>query len=588
MTRRLLPLVLLAAVAATLVPALPAAAGPSTFTFRGSGWGHGIGMSQWGANGLARMGWGHTRILTHFYRGTKVQRLDSLPRSVRVQITSGRSRIRLTAKAGPVRLWVGEPLTGRLIAKIPMDKTWSVNVKGTGYAIRNGAGALIGDRTWGGPNRHVYATYADTASRVFVPEADETRGRGFTYNRGHLEFNLTGCGSGCRLRAIVPLGVEEYLYGLGEVPASWPVETLRAQAVAARSYLVATMRGGLRASCNCHITDGANDQVYIAFDREGASGGGRWVSAVDTTTRKVVTHNGGVIQAFYAASDGGHSENVEDVWHGGNKAYSLPWLSGVCDPGESIDGNPWLHWTKSYGATELTSRLAPHTGAIGTVTGFGRIVRGTSGRIVTAVVRGTNGSRQVRGSSLRSALGLYDTRVWINADRTIRPGPIREKYDALMCRPGLATSAQRALPGGRQQLFHTGGIFRNDGAALTLWLKGPVFAEYRANGTGGGRLGLPASKLANLAGGTASRAIDCSACSRVNFERGRIYWKQGVGAHALWGRVLTTYLKRGGAGGELGFPTTRVRTMDGGGTRARFEHGAIACPKGQSCRVTRS
>ena len=585
MTRRLPVLALVAAIVVTLAPASPATAA-SSFTFHGSGYGHGLGMSQWGAHGLARMGWNHPKILTHFYRGTTVERRADLPRQIRVELTSGRTSIRLRAEGGPVRLWVGQPLTGRPVTKIPKGKTWTVKVKGSSYAIRNGAGTLIGDRTWGGPNRHLFATYADRGSRVFVPEADEIWGRGFTYSRGHLEFNLYACGSGCRQRLVLPVRFEEYLYGLAEVPTSWPIETLRAQAVAARSYAAATMAKGLRASCNCHLADGAGDQVYAGYTREGGTGGARWVGAVDDTARKVVTYRGDVIQAFYAASDGGHSENVEDVWHGGNTAYSLPWLKGVCDPGESTDGNPWTVWKKRYSASEVTSRLAPSTGSIGTVTSFGRAERGRSGRIVSIVVKGTGGNRTIKGSSLKSALSLYDTRVWINADRTVVPGPIREKYDALMCKPGLATSKQIRLDGGRQQLFRTGGIFRTDAAKLTLWLRGALFGEYRQVGTGRGVLGLPTTKVVNMAGSTGQRrAVACSACSRIGFEGGRIYWKSGVGAHALWGRVLKAYLDRAGAGGGLGFPTTRVRSMADGGTRARFEGGTIACPKGQTCSV---
>jgi stage II sporulation protein D len=81
-TRRLIPLLLCAAVAVAVVPAAPATAARN-FTFFGSGYGHGIGMSQWGANGLAKMGWSEQRIIEHFYRGTEVARTDSLPRNIR-------------------------------------------------------------------------------------------------------------------------------------------------------------------------------------------------------------------------------------------------------------------------------------------------------------------------------------------------------------------------------------------------------------------------------------------------------------------------------------------------------------------------
>ena len=585
MTRRLLPFLLIPALAATLLTAAPATAA-RRFTFYGSGYGHGIGMSQWGANGLAKMGWNAERIVEHFYRGAEVRRSDDLPRTIRIEILAGVRTVHLKAESGRVRLWLGEP-GGRRIDSIPGGKTWTVSAKGTSYVIRDGAGRVVGGRRWGGPGRPVVATYADTGARVAIREADAIWGRGFSYSRGHVEFDLYACSGGCAVRAVVPLGFEEYLYGLGEVPTSWPVDALRAQAIAARSYAAATIRkqGGLRAGCGCHLTDGAGDQVYIGYTREGADGGSRWVSAVRDTDAQAATFNGQVIQAFYAASDGGHSENVEDVWHGGNDAYSIPWLRGVCDPGESTAGNPYTNWKISFSADALTSRLGL---GIGRIRRFGSIDRGRSGRIVDAVAIGSNGRRRVEGSALRSRLGLRDTRVWINTNQNILEGPIRERYDDLGCRPGLPTSKQIDLTGGSQQLFRTGGIFRNDREGLTVWLRGAIFDEYDDVGTGRGALGLPTSNIVDLAGGAARRAIDCSSCSRMNFQRGRIYLKPSSGAHALWGRVLETYLDRNGPAGVLGFPTSRVRRLSGGGQRATFEHGRIECPRGGNCSISTS
>jgi uncharacterized protein with LGFP repeats len=201
-------------------------------------------------------------------------------------------------------------------------------------------------------------------------------------------------------------------------------------------------------------------------------------------------------------------------------------------------------------------------------------------------VIGAEGRRTVTGSTLRSRLGLKDTRVWLDGNRNILPGPIRERYDAVGCRPGLPMSKQLRLDDGSQQLFRRGGIFRNDGVDLTIWLKGAIYAEYVRTGTGRGVLGLPTSKVVDLTGGTDRLAIDCTACSRMNFEGGKIYSKPGTGTHALWGRVLSAYLDAAGPGGALGFPTSRVRKLDGGGQRASFEHGSISCPGGQTCTVT--
>lgn len=572
--------------AATLITSAPSADATSSFTFYGSGYGHGVGMSQWGAYGLARMGWSHKRILTHFYRGTDVRR-PSIPNKIRIGLTWDRDTIHLTARSGPVRLWVGAPRKGRLIGKIPMDARWTVNAGKNAFAVRNASGRLIGGRTWGGPRRGLSATYADRGSRVFVPEADSVWFDGFVYNRGFLEFDLYSCrdANGCLERLVLPLKLEQYLYGLGEVPASWPMQSLEAQAVAARSYAVYAIRHvGIRAWCRCHLTDGASDQVYMGYDREGGSQGARWVRAVDRSRHQVVTYKGKTIQAFFAASDGGHSEDVENVWHGGDPDYAIPWLRGVCDPGESSDMNPWTDWRKTYSSAELTSRLVPYTGSIGTITGFSNLARTAAGRILKVTARGTGGTERITGTELRAGLGLYDDRVWINTDRNI-VGAIRERYDALMCAPGLPTSSRDVLSKGAQQFFRTGGIFRNDDAGRTVWLKGVVFDEYAAVGAGSGELGLPVGKPKALAG-AAARAVSCSRCSRTDFARGRIYWKAGTGAHALWGRVLDTYLAKGGAPGNLGFPLTRVKRTSDGGRRARFQHGRVVCPKGETCRVT--
>jgi SpoIID/LytB domain protein len=554
-----------------------------TFTFYGSGYGHGIGMSQWGAYGLARMGWDHSRIVKHFYRGTKVVKAP-LPDRIRVGLTSGRTVVHLRAQGGPVRLWIGSP-GGRLIGRLPSGDTWRVIARNRDWAVRRPSGGLVGGHGWGSPSADLIVTYQDAGSRVFIPEADAIWYHGFAYARGSIEMNLTSCGdaNGCAERLIARLGFEDYLLGLGEVPASWPMEAMRAQAVAARTYAAyAIKRYKRRADCNCDLTDGASDQTYIGYNREAGADGDRWVTAARSTSGEVVTYNGALIQAFYAASDGGHSDSVEDVWHGGNPAYRIRWLTGVCDPGEWTSANPWTDWTKRYGPSDLTSRLAPYTGPIGTIRRFGAIRRGEGGRIITAVVVGSNGRDRVKGSELKGALGLYDERVWINSDHTIR-GQIRSRYDRLGCKPGLPTSKQRAVAGGAQQFFARGGLYRNGAANLTVWLRGAIDHEFRAVGAAAGVLGVPTTTTSKLV----RRASTCNGCLRISFVGGRIYYGRSTGAHALWGNVLETYADHRGAQGPLGMPTSRVRPRDGGGVRATFQHGRIACEQG-TCSVIKT
>jgi stage II sporulation protein D len=579
---RCAPLLLLLTLSMLSGPVASPASADSSFRFYGSGYGHGIGMSQWGAYGLARMGWSHSHILTHFYRGTRVVQ-KALPDRIRVGLTSGRSVVHLRAQSGPVRLWMGAA-GKRLVGKIPSADTWRVIARKRDWAVRRPNGSLVGGHGWGAPSVDMIVTYQDTRSRVFIPEADAIWYRGFSYARGSIEMNLTDCGdgNGCSERLIARLGFEDYLLGLGEVPASWPMEAMRAQADAARTYAAYSLvHYGRRGDCNCDLTDGASDQTYIGYNREAGADGDRWIHAVRSTAGQVVTYNGGLIQAFYAASDGGHSDSVEDVWHGGDPAYRVRWLTGVCDPGEWTGANPWTKWTKRFSASEVTSRLEPYTGAIGTVRRFGTIRRGGGGRIISARVIGSNGSDPVTGSQLKGALGLFDERVWINSDHTIT-GPIRTRYDRLGCRPGLPTSRQRAVTGGAQQFFAHGGLYRNGDADMTVWLKGAIDREFRAVGAAAGRLGVPTSSPIAL-----SRSTSCSGCRRVTFAGGRIYFAPAPGAHALWGNVLETYLKHNGADGPLGMPTSRVRPKRGGGVRATFQHGRISC-EGGSCSVVRT
>ena len=177
---------------------------------------------------------------------------------------------------------------------------------------------------------------------------------GFTYAHGLLEFNLYDCAGGV-LRASDPAdrASSTYLLGIGEVPSSWPRRGA-AHPGRRRTHLRLVLDHALRAALELqlphHRTARATRPTSGMARRVGAAGK-RWVGRRQRHERaRVVTYKGSLIQAFFAASDGGHSENVEDVWHGGNPAYAVPYLSGVCDPGEYTSANPWTDWRYSFGA----------------------------------------------------------------------------------------------------------------------------------------------------------------------------------------------------------------------------------------------
>lgn len=563
----------LLALVLAFVPASQAEAA-SSFTFYGSGWGHGLGLSQWGAFGMAQQGWMHGPILMHFYTGTKLSVDKTPPKKLRVGLTQGRLRVTLTAISGPVRLWTTSP-KGVLVGKIPNGKTWSVHAEPDGYRVLDGSGKRVGGHDWGGTSHNLYATWADPGARVKIPQG------GGTYAHGLVEFNLYDCRSGCVMRLILQIAPEQYLLGIGEVPSSWPMQALEAQAIASRTYAIAKVAYGQhRMPCNCGLYDTSYDQVYMGWAKESGFDGSRWVHAVKATAGTVVTYRGTPIQAFFFSSSGGATENNENVWGG----TPIPYLRGVCDPGDYTPENPSAVWRSTFTAGWVTSALSPYTGGIGTIKGFTSIKRGVSGRIISAVANGTKASHQVTGQEIQAALGLRDDKTWINSDKNVT-GPIRLKYDNLMCAPGLPTTPRRSVPGGTTQAFATGAIYRNPKASVTVWLKGAMKSDYDSLGGAKGVLGIPTSNVAGLSGFDSCGGS--VSCSRVSFAHGRIYFKEGRGAHGLWGNVLQSYLSHGGAQGMLGFPTSDVNKASDGTASATFEHGKISCPSGGgTCRVS--
>ena len=396
---------------------------------------------------------------------------------------------------------------------------------------------------------------------------------GATYNRGTLEFNLTACTNGCSLRLILQVPFEEYLLGIGEVPSSWPAEALRAQAIAARSFALYKLRKyGLQPTCNCDLTDGSNDQVYIGWDKEGGLDGARWVKAVRSTAGSIVTYHGAVALTVFTASDGGHTEDLNVQW--GTPLSEFPYLAGVCDPGDYTAANPWTDWSRQFTMGALTSSLVPYTGDIGPVSGFGNITRGVSGRIEDAVVHGADGGRdRHRERAPIRALAARRSRVDQRRQERGRRHPVEVRLADV--RTGPSHVHVEVPAGGARQTFQTGAIYRNGALDATVWLKGPVYEEYLAVGGAPGRLGLPDRGVHAQHGEAPRHPLSGRLLARRVRARAHLLERR-LRSVALWGNVLSFYLDRDGATGSLGFPTSRVQVQDNGSQSATFEHGTIS------------
>ncbi len=358
---------------ATLLIALtvPATAGAaSRFVIRGGGFGHGVGMSQYGALGQAQAGRDYRQILRHYYSGTQLGRLDANP-AVRVLLQSSRPSVSFTGAvaAGGRALNAG--------------RTYRVRPEGANVALLSPTGRKL--KTFAAPLRIVPP--AGGAFRL-------VGGPGSGTYRGALEVRPSLSGA---LNAINAVDLESYVRGVvsAESPSSWPAEALRAQAVAARTYAITTSKGGVGWD---HYPD-TRSQVYRGVAAETATTD----AAVAGTRREVVTYDGKPIITYFFSTSGGRTENVENGFPG---AKPHPALRSVEDPWDRV--SPRHRWgpirmSASQAARKLRGLVK------GSFRGIEVTRRGVSPRVVAAEVVGSRGRTPVSGPTLRARFGTYDT-----------------------------------------------------------------------------------------------------------------------------------------------------------------------------------
>jgi stage II sporulation protein D len=202
-----------------------------------------------------------------------------------------------------------------------------------------------------------------------------------------------------QITAINHVNLEQYLYSVvgAESYASWPLEALKAQAVAARTYALYKKSQNNNRYYDVDTTTAT--QVYKGLDTEFTS----TVQAVGETNGQVMTYNGKTILAVFHSSSGGHTENVEDIW-----SSNLPYLRGVVDYDQTA---PEYQWSKTFTGSQLGNLI----GGVGTITSMTPERTTPQGRIVTMRVSGTGGTKRINGEQLRQALNLKSTLVNISA-----------------------------------------------------------------------------------------------------------------------------------------------------------------------------
>jgi stage II sporulation protein D len=367
---------------------------PSTFVLSGGGWGHGVGMSQYGAQAQALAGRSAAQILSYYYTGTALTSVADSS-DIRVQVLGG-------VTSAPVTVRAIDELGGRfLVTRGRRSLKGRAGDKLTLRVTSDGVGAALthAGTTTTLTGASVTLTWQGTRDLAGGPTVVDVPGSGGTYRWGRLEATRVGG----KLNMVNVLRLhDEYLNGIAEVPTSWASAALQAQAVAARTYAVKALAGKLSAGCACNVYDDTRSQVFRGWDHEGGQGGSRWAAAVRATapsarSGRVVSYKGKPIDAVYFSSDGGATENSEDVW-----SSAVPYLRSVPDPWSAGGGNPLATWIR----TRTQAQVAAAFG-LADVASLDLTDRTAGGSVRSALATSSSGrSVRVSGPKLASRLGL--------------------------------------------------------------------------------------------------------------------------------------------------------------------------------------
>lgn len=334
-------------------------------------------MSQYGAYGFSKHGADYRAILAHYYRGTGI----GLRRggTIRVLLSANKQQL-LFRGAGRA---AGMRLNPRSMYRATRNGSTVVLRNARGRVLKRVTG-MIG--VTGSPRVRLLGTAANGV-------------RDGVY-RGTLEIR-TAVGPG--LNAINALELESYVRGVvpNESPSGWPLEALRAQAVAARTYALASNVGGRGFDQYADV----RSQVYRGYLSETPS----TAVAVDTTRGEVVTYGGRVVVTYFFSTSGGQTEDIENVFSG---APPQPWLQGVDDPYDN--SSPYHRWGPySYSERDFAAKLGGWVR--GRFEGLDVLQRGVSPRIVRAEVHGSGARTVVTGAELRARLGLRDSWFYVRS-----------------------------------------------------------------------------------------------------------------------------------------------------------------------------
>ena len=373
---------------------------PTTFSFHGSGYGHGVGLSQMGARSMALAGKTSNEILQYYYKDVQVEQMDD-SKILRVNIGHLLTNAKITSNLidSPAQIFVGDIADRNDVAPLASGGSISFSLVGSTVSPKVTVGKIsttlnrnrVFTIRWSGTR---YLSGADAV--ISLTHSGKTQ----KYRYGQMQIKAVKTIAGYRLEITNSVRLaDEYLWGVSEMPSYWPVAAVEAQAIASRTYAM-SKAGIYRGACDCDLYGEITDQTFLGYAKElEKKYGAVWKEIVSKTAGLVLTQSGMPITAYFSSSTGGTTESALNAW-GSSKAYTQV----VSDPGSlDLTVNPrFASWDRQVQSDVMAAAfLLPD---VVTLEILGRNESGTVAKIKATSSDGTEAV--LRGETFRSRTKL--------------------------------------------------------------------------------------------------------------------------------------------------------------------------------------
>ena len=373
---------------------------PVSFQVKGAGYGHGVGMSQIGARAKALAGETATAIISYYYKDVVIEPLDDT-KILRVNIGHLLTSAKMATATQDATMQIfsgdiGDAQDVAPLAIVPVKSSLNFTILGSTVL----PSVVTGKKTVSIPRNRIF-TVRWSGTR-YLPGVDGVISLSHTsttkkYRYGQMQFRAVKAATlGYRIEVTNSVRLsDEYLWGVSEVPSSWPEAALQAQAIASRTYAM-SKAGVYRASCDCDLYGEISDQSFLGYAKETEKGWGQfWKAAVTNTSGLTITQEGKPITAYFGSSSGGLTETSVNAW-GTEKSFtqSVEDISSL-DP---VLNPRFYQWDRIITQSSVAAAFA-----LPDVVSLEVVMKNTTGTVATIKATSSKGvQKSLRGETFRS------------------------------------------------------------------------------------------------------------------------------------------------------------------------------------------